>query len=133
MEYIITKEHLRKLIEAANNYDFPLEEIKIVKSIQEWCVENGIEENNPFRTGKCLMNRETKEYKILLAQEITPEMQNSVISLMELRGYGTEIEALKSPSNFLLHLLLHEIAHAKDSNWSEKECDYWAFEQLNEI
>ena len=133
MKAIDTNEHLKQLRGLALKYEFPLEELLVVESIQEWCKERKIEENNPFRTGKCLRNRETGKYLILLAAEITPDMCNSVISVMKLRGYGEEVEVLYSAFPFLAHLLLHEVAHAKNENWSERECDSWAFEELNKI
>jgi len=133
MRAINTKEYLEKLTQIAQQHDFPLEEIESVSSIQEWCKVRGIEENNPFRTGKCLRNRESGKYIILLAEEITGDMQSSVISAMEFRGYGPEVEALENPFLFLVHLLLHEVAHAKNDKWSEKECDAWAFEELEKF
>ncbi len=133
METIITNEHLVRLTEVARKFDSLLEDIEAVSNIQEWCEKRRIKENNPFRTGKCLKNRETGKYKILLAKEITPEMQSSVICAMECRSYCEEINALKNPSVFLTHLLLHEIAHARNENWSEQECDSWAFKELEKI
>ena len=130
---IITKEYLSLLIKVAHQYDLPLEGIEIVSSIQEWCKEIGIEEDNPFRAGKCLRNCETGKYKILLAEEITPEMQNSIIGAMSLRDYSLKIEILENPKAFLIHLLLHELAHARNEEWSENECDRWAFEELEKI
>ncbi len=130
---IKTNDHLAKLVEVAQQYEFPLESIEVVSSIIGWCKEQGIEEHNPFRTGKCLRNRETGNYKILLAEEITGEMQNSVISAMEVWGYDSEIEVLYNDRKFLLHLLLHEVAHAKNDQWSENECDSWAFAELENI
>ncbi len=133
MKVIDTNQHLDKLTKIAQQYEFPLEDIEAVSSIQEWCKERGIEENNPFRTGKCLRNRDTGEYIILLASEITKDMQNSVISAMKIRGYGSEVEVLENSFSFLAHLLLHEVAHARNDKWSEKECDIWAFEELDKI
>ncbi len=133
MEAIDTSQHIEKLVEIAKFFDFPLENVESVPSIQDWCEERGIEENNPFRTGKCLRNRETGNFKILIAKVITSEMQNSVIGAMKFKGYGVEVEAIETPVLFLAHLLLHEVAHAKNENWSEKECDYWAFRELEKI
>lgn len=133
MKAINTNKHLEKLIKVAQQYEFPLEEIEAVSSIQEWCNERAIEENNPFRSGKCLRNRETGKYKILLAEEITADMQNSAISAMKFHGYGSEVEVLENPFSFLVHLLLHEVAHARNDKWSEKECDSWAFVELEKI
>ena len=34
---------------------------------------------------------------------------------------------MRDPDKFLIHLLLHELAHARDDNASENDCDMWAF------
>ncbi|MGR3178526.1 MAG: hypothetical protein ACUZ8E_10760 [Candidatus Anammoxibacter sp.] len=133
MEQINTVKHMPELKKIAQSYRFPLENIETVLSIQKWCEGKGIDENNPFLTGKCLKNSETGKYKILLAAEITAEMQNSVIGAMSLRGYGEEINLLNEPSLFITHLLLHEIAHAINEKWSESECDSWAFKELEKF
>ncbi|MCU7927390.1 MAG: hypothetical protein KZQ97_13225 [Candidatus Thiodiazotropha sp. (ex Dulcina madagascariensis)] len=130
---INTSEHISKLVDIAQQYDFPLENIEAVPNIMDWCETRDIEENNPFRTGKCLRNSETGEYLILLAQEITADMQNSVIGALELRGFSSNTEVLHKPLAFLMHLLLHEVAHAIDYKWSEEECDSWAFKELEKI
>jgi hypothetical protein len=130
---INTNDHISKLVEVAHKYDIPLEKIESVPSIMDWCKNRGIEEDNPFRTGKCLRDSETGKYLILLAQTITPEMQNSVIGVLELNGFSLHTEVLYKPLAFLMHLLLHEVAHAIDEKWSEEECDSWAFKELKKI
>lgn len=133
MEAIQTELYLAKLRAIAESYDFPLEGIDAVESIKQWCDEKGVEENNFWRVGKCLRNKGNGKYRILLAAEITPEMQSSVLAAMEYRGFGSEVSLLAAPNKFLEHLLLHEIAHAKNNNWEESECDRWAFTQLKAI
>ncbi len=130
---INTIEHISKLVDMAQQYDFPLEKIEVVPSIMDWCENRDIEEDNPFRTGKCLRNSETDEYLILLAQKITPDMQNSVIGALDLKGFSSDTEVLYNPLAFLMHLLLHEVAHAIGDKWSEEECDIWAFKELEKI
>lgn len=130
---IQTKHYLVRLRALAERYEFPLEEIEAVADIKQWCNERGIEENNLWRVGKCLRNSESGKYRILLAAEITPEMQNSVLGAMEYRGFGYEVSSLRAADKFLEHLLLHEIAHAKNNNWEERECDSWAFNELKSI
>ena len=133
MELIQTERYLVRLRAIAEHYDFPLEQIEAVTNIKQWCDEQQIEENNFWRVGKCLRNRKSGKYKILLAAEITPEMQSSVLAAMEYRGFENEVAFLKAADKFLEHLLLHEIAHAKNDNWNEHECDSWAFNELNAI
>lgn len=133
VEPIKTERHFERLRAVAASHDFPLEEIEAVADIKQWSDERGVEEDNFWRVGKCLRNRNSGKYRILLAAEITPEMQNSVRAAMEYRGFGNEVSLLSAPDKFVEHLLLHEIAHAKNNNWDETECDSWAFEQLKAI
>ena len=133
MESIKTEQYLARLRAIAESYDFPLEKIDALESIKLWCDERGIEENNLWRVGKCLRNKENGKYRILLAADITPEMQSSVLAAMEYRGFGSEMSLLAAPDKFLEHLLLHEIAHAKNNSWEESECDRWALAQLKAI
>ena len=59
-------------------------------SIQDWSIAHGVEESNPFRTGKIIVAGKTGAYVVVLADEITPDMQGSVIGGMEARGYIDE-------------------------------------------
>ena len=133
MESIQTVLYLAKLRAIAESYGFPLEGISAVESIKQWCDEKGVEENNFWRVGKCLRNKESGKYRILLAAEITSEMQSSVLAAMEYRSFDSEVWLLAAPDKFLEHLLLHEIAHAQNNSWKESECDRWAFTQLKAI
>ncbi|MEW5974567.1 MAG: hypothetical protein AB1898_02055 [Acidobacteriota bacterium] len=130
MKSIQTELYVAKLRDIAESCDFQLEEIEVVESIKQWCDEKGVEEDNYWRVGKCLRNKDSGKYRILLAAEITPEMQSSVLSAMEYRGFASELPLLAAPDKFLEHLLLHEIAHAKNNTWDESECDRWAFARL---
>lgn len=130
---IKTERYLARLRAIAASHEFPLEEIETVADIKQWCDERGVEEDNFCRVGKCLRNGNTGKYRILIAAEITPEMQNSVLAAMEYRGFGNEVSLLSAPDKFVEHLLLHEIAHAKNNNWDQSECDSWAFRQLKAI
>ena len=129
MEVIRTENYLDHLRNVANSYAFPLEQIEAVPNIKEWCDNNGIPEENPYRVGKCLKNSKTKKYRILIVKEITPDMISSVINVLEYNGFENEVANIKENGGFLLHLMLHEIAHAMHPAWSENECDLWAFKE----
>ena len=133
MEIISTKEYIAQLKEIARRYHFPLEDIETVSSIKKWCRKWHVDEANPFRTGTCLHQSKIGKFKILLAEEITPEMQEAVFDELIERGFSEETELLDDPFIFLVHLLLHEIAQAKNQTWLEKECDIWAFKELSNI
>jgi hypothetical protein len=121
-------ESIEELQRVANRYSVELEAIKVVPSVKAWCDECGVPETNHWRTGKTVRNNITGAALILLPEEITSSMQNSVLGALE--SYGYDVEQLREPSVFLLHLFLHELAHAQFPEASEQECDDWAFSQL---
>jgi hypothetical protein len=129
---IQTDKYLHDLNTLVSKYEFPLENIEVVPNIQEWCKTKGLVEDNPFRIGKCLKNRTTEKYKILLVSEITDDMQSSVLGGMLLSHDEDETDILLDPKYFVTHLLLHEIAHARNGSWTEYECDKWAFNEIKE-
>jgi hypothetical protein len=69
-------------------------------------------------------------FKILIAETISPEMQESVIDEMIALGFSKEAELLEEPFNYTAFVFLHDLAHAKNLTWLEKECAKWALEQL---
>ena len=121
-------ENVEKLQRIATRYAVELEAIKVVPSVKAWCDEHGVPETNHRRAGKTVRNNMSGAALILLPEEITPSMQSSVLSAMELHGY--DVAQLREPSVFLVHLFLHELAHAQFPDASEQECDDWAFSQL---
>jgi len=122
--------HLGRLKEIAANYPVAIEDIISVPSVQEWAESHGMKEDNLFRAGSVVQNRETKAYLIVFSDEITDDMQLSVRTAMELRGFADKVEALEVPERFLQHLLLHELAHPLHPEGTESECDAWAFREL---
>jgi hypothetical protein len=107
-------------------------DVRTVPSIQDWCRDSGLSEDNPFLCGKALWDAEAQRHIVLLADPITSEMRSSVLAGMEMRGRiaGPEISLLKDRRTFVNHLLLHEMAHVLDHEREEVECDVWAFNQL---
>ena len=108
-------------------------DVHVVPSIQEWCQENGVTEDSPWRAGKIVRSNENGRYLILLAEQITPEMASSAISALEFRGFVADAGVLSDPQAFVRHLVLHEIAHGLDGTRSEAACDAWAFQQLRKL
>lgn len=126
-----TEPYLQRLREIAAQFQ-PGIDVETVPEIQAWCNDHGAPEQNPFRSGKALRNRETGRLLILIANPLTPTMISSAVDVMLLRGYISAEEAarLSGPVNFLTHLLLHELAHALDHRRSEEACDRWALSQM---
>lgn len=133
MKTIKINEYLNEISAVVDAVGFELEGVEVVPSIKEWCAEKDIEENNLHRTGKCLVNRDTGKYLILLAEEIKAETISSIITAMDIKGLYDKTDSLNSSWAFLKHLLLHELSHAINPEFSELECDNWAFEQMVKI
>jgi hypothetical protein len=132
MPTIRPSDYLDRLAALAAKHSVATEKILVVPSIQSWCEEQGVEETNPWRSGRILQNRETDAFLILLAEEITEDMQASVRDSIELRGLLGQVKVIEEPLAFLDHLMLHELAHALYPKASETECDRWAFVQLGD-
>lgn len=133
MADIDTRNYLSEVQALARQFRLPVESIDIVPSIQQWCRERNVPEENPFRVGKIVRNAETGRYVILMVDRITEDMVRSLTGAMELRGFWSEVGALAEPLAFIRHLALHEIAHGLDATRSEEACDRWAFEQLRTL
>jgi hypothetical protein len=123
------RERLKDPETIAQSHGVVLEAIDVVESIKDWCTLHNIDESNPHRMGKTVRNLQTGLCRILLADEIKPSMQSGVCFVLMSRGFGDEVAALHD-SDIFLTLFLHELAHARDSDASEQECDEWAFKEL---
>lgn len=129
---IVASQALELLTSMARRYE-PTIDVEVVDSIRERCKSIGLTESNPFLCGKTIQCLESGRHLVFIADRITSDMQDSVISAMQFHGLlnPEDIESLKDPWTFLRHLLLHEVAHATDHTRSEHECDQWAFLQLH--
>jgi hypothetical protein len=130
VETIRPQEHLPELLAIAAAEAVELEGVEIVPSIRNWCEDHGLTETHDRRMGKTVRNLQTGRARILLAEEITPLMQTNVIAALEISGFADEIVRLESSEGFLKHLFLHELAHARDDNATEAQCDTWAFARM---
>jgi hypothetical protein len=133
MNTIKTNNYIKQIEAVLDAIGCELEAVEVVPNIHDWCVEHNIEESNFFRAGKCLRNKETGKHLILLAEEIKKETILSITAAMEIKGLFKKTESLNSSWDFLKHLLLHEIAHSVHPEFSELECDTWAFEQIDKL
>jgi len=130
MHTIRPNDRVHELHAIALAHGVALEAIDVVASIKDWCKLHHLDESNPHRMGKTVRNLQTGLCRILLAEEITPSMQSGVCFVLESRGFGEDVSALHDSDTFLTHLFLHELAHARNADASEQECDEWAFKQL---
>jgi superfamily II DNA/RNA helicase len=130
VETIRPQEHLPTLLAIAAAEAIDLEGVEVVPSIRKWCEDHGLIEIHDHRMGKTVRNLQTGLARILLAEEITPLMRSSVVAALEINGFADEVARLESAEGFLTHLFLHELAHARDDNASEAQCDEWAFARM---
>jgi len=110
-----------------------IERMQIVPSITNWCKSNGIDDTSPFSPGRCLRNTESGKYLVLLSECVSDDEKQSIIDGMVYRGCTPiDTELLIDEWLFVMHLVLHECAHAFNPSFSELECDNWAFERMRE-
>ncbi len=127
---IDVRAHYDEIVRIVERYALPMEAIEIVPSIQGWCHERGLSEDDRFRIARIFRNIETGRYVILFAERMSHAMVGAVISALEERGFESEVNLLSNARAVVRHLTLHEIAHGLDKSRSEYECDRWAFDQL---
>ena len=123
------------LYAVALNYRTENMSIEFVNSPSQWGTERGIKiSGTPIACA--LLDHETDQWTVLIQNEISEAEAKSVIDKLEIfGGVGTEVDSIRKPKDFLIHLLLHEIAHLKHK-WGqdmEQDCDRWAFEQAAKI
>ena len=110
-----------------------IERMQIVPSITDWCNKNEIDETSPFSPGRCLRNKETGKYLILLSECVSDDEKQSIIDAIAFRGCNSNDTALLVDEwLFVMHLVLHECTHAFNPAFSEFECDNWAFENMKQ-
>ena len=110
-------------------------EILFVDNPARWAREGGANiHGNPVACA--LTNRSTKDWLVLVQESISEDRVRLILDGLEIFGeFGSEVAKLRDPRRFLLHLVLHEIAHLKHS-WNqehEADCDRWAFACISEI
>ena len=129
MEDIKPASYFVELQAMASRYPFVLESLEFAPDIAKWSSAHGVAEQKPFLPGTTVQNPTTGGYSICLRSWITQDIIRSVTGRLAALGFDVD-ELETDPRQFVRHLLLHEIAHALDKTRTEKECDQWAFEQL---
>ena len=118
--------HIQKILSA---YGIKPEWLEITNSVQDWCVQKGIEESNPFRAAKCFLGSDS--CYIVIQELQTDEMIQSSKQLMKLNGFDSETLLLNTDFKYLTHLLLHEVACYALGETEQNSRDQWAFNELN--
>lgn len=92
------------------------------------------------KLGRSLWGSDTQKPLIQLPELITAQEIDDSIMALAVRGHVAEIpklcrhaDEIKSPLDYLKHLVLHEVAHMKN-DWHqdrETDCDLWVYEQMH--
>jgi hypothetical protein len=129
MSSIATADHLQSLESLARRYPIDLEAVIAVPSVREWKLAHGLQEVNTRRAAT-IVQLESSRWLVVLAQEISPSVQRSIVNGIQARGFFDEADVLASPTHFMRHLVLHELSHALHPSGSEEFHDEWAFGEL---
>lgn len=106
-------------------------EVVIANDLQAWAHSVGLREDTPWRTAMAVQRNSDGMSIIAVAEQISAAARETVISGVEVRGFGRQVSILRDPAIFLAHLVFHEAAHLLLQNATEDECDQWAFERLH--
>lgn len=112
-----------------NQYDKHIT-IKIVNDINQFCKQHWVNIGNhsPFLPAIAL-----KPKTIAIAARID---KKSSTDRIENCGFESATKQLRTnDEDFLVHLLLHELAHLLN-NWPQErecDCDKWAFEEMSKL
>jgi len=122
-------DHRPRIDELLKRYGLSLGNLQIVKSVQGWCREHSVCEENPFRIAKCLRQSDGT-YCIVMAANISDDMISSAKGGLEAMGFSVEVASLRTDEDFLFHTVLHEIACKILDTGDQVPRSMWAFEQL---
>lgn len=106
--------------------------LSVVPDVEQWSRDHDLPgQGNPI--ARALVHRASGDWVVLIRRSIGAEQITSVLDGLELFGGFPRIrQSLTTPTTFLKHLVLHELAHlANDWDQScERECDEWALERV---
>ena len=103
--------------------------LELVPDVQVWCLKNGYEEKNSSRAAKCFYS--DTDCHIVMREQQTDPMISSAKGAMLYRGFEGQLPALDSDRNYLIHLMLHEIACFTLQTSEQERRDEWAFAEMS--
>lgn len=108
-------------------------ELLIVDDVAKWQASREAPiSSNPIATA--VKDGQTGAWGILLRRRIDSGRVESVLGIMEIRGFLKARLLLDTPERFLEHAVLHELAHL-NNGWGQDrdaDCDEWAFEKMSQ-
>ncbi|HUD45063.1 MAG TPA: hypothetical protein VMR41_05955 [Patescibacteria group bacterium] len=118
---------IEKLIKKHN---IILDKLFLVPDMQQFLDSEGITEENQDRLGRTFSKADGHTV-IIFKDNIIKKETKSVLGFIIYNFSIEEYKKLTRIKPFILHLILHEIAHAKNIH-EEKDADNWAFQNLDQ-
>lgn len=121
MEYLFinTETYKGRIESVLCKHGLSLKDIVFVDKIRD--------EQNPWRIAHC----EQKGKGPIIILKLIP--RDCVISIKDTLGsYGLEdkVQFMKDDWSFVEHTVLHEVCHVLHKDKTERECDIWAFNEM---
>jgi hypothetical protein len=104
-------------------------DLELVPNVQAWCRQRGVEEKNPNRQAKCLLNSDGTCHIVML-EVLTDDAIAGGKGGMLMHGFMSEVESLDTDVKYLAHLMLHEVACHVLRTTEQGPRDVWAFERV---
>ena len=124
-------DHRRTLERVIREHGWEHAELLIVDDVAEWQASRGTRmPSNPI--AMAVKDGQTGAWGILLRRRIDSRRVESVLGMMEVRGFLKARILLDTTERFLEHTVLHELAHL-NNGWGhdrDADCDEWAFEKM---
>ena len=121
--------HLPEVRRVLRQYAIGPDWLEVTVSVQDWCHQKGVDEDNPFRAAKCFLWAE--KCHIVMQDVQTDAMIQSGKQHMEYDGFEFEVRELNTDFKYLLHLVLHEAACYVLRRTDQRSRDEWAFRELH--
>ncbi len=134
--------HKDLILRILTKYGYSKENLILVDNIGKWAVQNNIQSiiKDPERLGgqieialtTCIEKHDNKKLRLFVFSNVAPPstvnqiLNHSVFSNKFLFNY------LKTEKQFIIHRVLHEVAHVKMgyTEREEQKCDEWGLEEM---
>jgi hypothetical protein len=130
MDIIMRLKTLQSRIEKLiRKHNIVLDKLFLVPDMQQFLASEGITEDNQNRLGRTFSKPDG--HTVIVFKEDIKKTDAKSVSGLILYNFGIdEYRKIRKIKPFILHLILHEIAHAKNIP-DEKNADIWAFQNLD--
>src|SRR4051812_13820209 len=102
---ITVTDHREMLNRILQDHGLTAVNLELVRNVQAWCHQRGIEEQNPDRQAKCFLSSNGSCHIVML-DVLTDDAIGGGKGGMLMHGFMTEVEKLDTDVKYLAHLLL---------------------------